>query len=388
MVDQSELRAMIDWLVDGAPPPKDAEGLVAACSERLCLAGIPLEVVAINGFFVHPQIRGTRISWTAERGTKLKTFDHLYMRSPDFLDTPLADMLENPQEIRYRFNDSDPETSSRYRSAYKNLGYSDVILLPLVNTDGTVTGNVEAGTKKVGGFTEEQYDALCAVLKPIARLKEYYTERFDKRFTLSTYMGREMSQKVLKGEIVLGEGEIISAVILFADLSGFTTISNRLGYDEILSRLNTFFAAIGDAVTQRGGEILKFIGDGILVIFAVTDDLDVQRAASEEALASIIDARSKLQARYSELTINFKASLHIGDFFFGNIGTNQRLDFTAIGPAVNFAARMLEEASSCKSGVVCSPEFLETTTKLKATQKLCRFRGFKQTQKIYMIDFS
>lgn len=141
-----------------------------------------------------------------------QTFDHNYIQSSHFLETPLADMLERPREMRYRFDDRDREKASRYRTAYKELGYTDLVLLPLTNVDGTVTGNLEIATKYNNGFSENELDALLRLQNPIARLKEYHTERFDKNFTLSTYLGREISRKVLKGQISLGSGETISAL--------------------------------------------------------------------------------------------------------------------------------------------------------------------------------
>ena len=191
---------------------------------------------------------------------------------------------------------------------------------------------------------------------------------------------------MLKGNIVLGGGETISAVVLFADITGFTRLSNELPSAEVLKTLNRFFAAIDVAVSQNNGEILKFMGDGVLAIFQTPDDLTAQESAASSALDAVAMARRALAKDDDGPAVDFRAALHIGDVFFGNIGSGSRLDFTAIGPTVNLASRMLDAASAEDAGTVCSDAFQQVAISLNATPIERHFKGFNAPSTIYLVD--
>ncbi len=385
MVDSIKVGSIVDWLVAGAPPPKSIEELLLECSSRLIDAGVPLSACVVNGIFVHPQIRGIRYSWTREKGVRRRTFDHSFMKSPEFLETPLSKMIENPEEIRFHFSSGKTRVTSRFQRAYKDLGYSDVLILPLVNTDGSATGNIEFSTKDAGGFNGQQVEALNALRNPIARLKEYHTEHFDKKYVLESYVGREPCKKILSGKVSRGEGEVVTAVVLFADLSGFTQIADASNYESVLGTLNSFFGIVGQNVEKYQGEILKFIGDGVLVIYSSSFSRDAQKAAAQCALATVEDIKKEMEAQFPEKHLSFKSSLHVGEVFLGNIGTESRLDFTAIGPAVNLTARMLEEATKQGIKMICSAAFQDLLDDVETVAMERELRGFKKSQKVYQI---
>jgi adenylate cyclase len=140
-------------------------------------------------------------------------------------------------------------------------------------------------------------------------------------------------------------GETISAVVWFSDLRGFTALSESLPNTALLDHLNTYFELTGAAVTKEGGEILKFIGDGVLAIFEITPDADTAdrcaaalRAAQSAHLAIASANRDRIADGAPE--IGWGLALNLGDVSYGNIGTPDRLDFTVVGPAVNHAARL------------------------------------------------
>ena len=382
MVNQSKLATIISWLVAGAQPPKSIDEIVEETALRLNDAGVAIDALVLNGLFIHPHFRGIQIRWTRKRGRSRETFTHDFMESHFFHKTSTFRVLETGRTQRFKFDDFDPAPDQAFEGGYKRSGITELVLLPLFNVDGSVTGVAEIGTKHPGGFTEDQFLALRRVQAPLARIKEYFTELFDKQITLATYVGEETSRKVLSGKIVLGDGETISAVVLFADIKGFTELSNARPSEEVLQVLNRFYAQIDAAVSRNNGEILKFMGDGVLVIFPTPDDLTAQEAAASAAVDSVALARQSL----SDPKLEFRASLHIGEVFFGNIGSGNRLDFTAIGPTVNLASRMLEEASRREAGTVCSTEFKAIALGLSAEKIECDFRGFNAPIEIFVID--
>ena len=139
-------------------------------------------------------------------------------------------------------------------------------------------------------------------------------------------------------------------------------------------------------MSKNNGEILKFMGDGALVLFQTPDDLTAQEAAASSAVDAVATVRRELAEMGTTPPIEFRASLHIGDVFFGNIGSGQRLDFTAIGPAVNLTSRMLGKASSLNVRTVCSKDFqrLGVGQELEAVE--CQFKGFKEPATIYIVE--
>jgi adenylate cyclase len=386
MTDQTKLQSIISWLVAGAQPPKSLEGIVEECARRMNGAGIPVDAFAVNGVFIHPQIPGIRTIWTNKNGVRRVTFSHDFKKSPSYLDTPIADATITKRSLRFRAGESPTDATPEMIRKYWEAGYTDTLFLPLFNFDGTSTGGLEVATKNKNGFTDDHITALRRLQAPLARMKEYFTERFDKQITLATYVGEEISRKVLKGNIVLGDGETISAVVLFADIKGFTHLSNTRSSGEVLKVLNRFYAAIGEAVERNNGEILKFLGDGVLVIFPTPDDLTAQEAATGSALDAVTLAREILAGQDETPVVEFRAALHIGDLFFGNIGSGSRLDFTAIGPTVNLASRMLDEVSRRNGLTICSREFKAVAIGLTAQPVECSFRGFDHSVEVFVLQ--
>lgn len=386
MVDQVKLAAFSSWLMAGAQPPKPIEAVVEESAARLRAAGLPLDVLIVNGLFIHPDIRGIQIRWTARNGVRRVTFRHAYFESSDFAATPISRTIATGRSMRFELARQDPGTDTAYAAAFRASGYTDILVLPLINFDGTISGCIEFATRTAKGFTQEDITALRRVQAPLARMKEFFTERFDKQITLATYVGDATSRKVLSGQIVRGDGETISAVILFADIKGFTALSNRTASAEVLQVLNRFFDVIDTAVTRNNGEILKFLGDGVLVIFPTPDDLTAQEAAAQSAMAAVTEARETLAEQTGPSQIAFRAALHMGDVFFGNVGSRNRLDFTAIGPAVNLCARMLHEASSRDARTLCSAQFRTIAIGLTGTPFTCEVAGFEKPVEFHVLD--
>jgi adenylate cyclase len=189
---------------------------------------------------------------------------------------------------------------------------------------------------------------------PLTRLVDSYVLRLNAVNIISTYVGRDAGERVLNGRIRRGDAEEISAVIMFADLKGFTDLSNRQPASAVLEALNRFFDAFEEPIREHGGEILKFMGDGLLAIFPIREHGRGDAAATADACAATDAARESLGGPDAEIA--FRSALHIGRLSYGNMGASLRLDFTAIGPAVNLAARLLSVASSLGRDDVCSAE--------------------------------
>jgi class 3 adenylate cyclase len=161
---------------------------------------------------------------------------------------------------------------------------------------------------------------------------------------LEAYLGKRSAARVMAAPLRRNVGETIQAALLFADLRGFTALSEANPPTMVISALDAWFDRIAGAVHAFGGEVLKFIGDGILAIFPVTGD--TPRGACDAALRAVTAARAGMVHLDQERNkqglppLSFGAALHLGEILWGNIGAADRLDFTAIGPAVNLVSRL------------------------------------------------
>ena len=188
---------------------------------------------------------------------------------------------------------------------------------------------------------------LERINRPLARITEAYLLRVNAAYVLSAYVGRNGGDQVLKGKIHRGDGEEIEASILFTDIAGFTELSNAMTGPDVVAMLNDAFDLMVPAVESRGGEILKFLGDGFFAIFphegtgGLAKTADAARAAVAESEAAV--AGAPVGER-----VAFRSAIHAGRFHYGNIGGANRLDFTAIGRPVNYTARLLAAASTLK----------------------------------------
>jgi adenylate cyclase len=386
MVRESALASIVDWLVAGAPPPRSLESLIEELATRLRKAELPIDSANVNIFNIHPIFPGTAVVWTSKRGVRRKTYSHEFMASATYRNTPIFNCINMRRMLRYRFDSSDPETESDTRITYLKAGYTDLLLLPLFDSDGTINKAVLFGTKSQGGFGQDEVASLRRLQSPLARLVETFSDKMEKATALSTYVGKNISNKVLKGHIARGQGEAIPAVLLFVDLVGFTAFSNAHPSAEVVKTLNDFYEIVHEAVLAGNGEILKFIGDGALVIFPVPDDPTAQRSVAQDALNSIADARLACLNRDDGESFAFRASLHIGEVFYGNIGSKERLDFTAIGPAVNLASRLLDEASELNAVTVCSEDFSKLLDPSQATEVKRPLKGFDETVSVFVLE--
>ena len=181
---------------------------------------------------------------------------------------------------------------------------------------------------------------------------------------MDTYVGSRTGRKILDGAVRRGDSETIRAALWFSDLRDFTRLSETLSSEEMLTLLNQYFEEVGAAVTERGGEILRFIGDAMLIVFPVYEERS-QSQACRAALGAALDAVVKLgevnqQRRHESLpAIRFGVGLNTGEVVYGNVGALNRLDYTVIGPAVNMAARLEGLTKTVGRAIVFSRQFAD-----------------------------
>jgi adenylate cyclase len=214
-------------------------------------------------------------------------------------------------------------------------------------------------------FTADEAARLREAARFAAAPLAALTARATLTAALEAYLGRRSAARVLSGPLRRGVGETIEAALLFADLRGFTALSETSPPSAVISALDAWFDRIAGSVHAFGGEVLKFMGDGVLAIFPVAGASP--RSACDAALKAVAAARSGMahldeaRGRDGLAPLPFGVALHLGEVLWGNIGAADRLDFTAIGPAVNLVSRLEGLCRPLDRAVLISGAFAAAT---------------------------
>ncbi|MFP6748434.1 MAG: adenylate/guanylate cyclase domain-containing protein [Alphaproteobacteria bacterium] len=372
-IDAGRIGALIDWLIGGALPPAPLSAIVTEICEQLGAAGVRLDMLETGVMTLHPVVPGAHIIWRRKRPILEQAHSRDILRSEMFVNSPSDLVLRNGRTVRCRLREGEPMNDHPFVEHRRMRGYRDAIFFPLPQTTGE-RHVFAAFTKEEDGWTDAEFDALRQIQAPFARVLEAKTLATSTETLLSTYVGRGAGGRILNGQIEPGDIDEISAVIFFAHLKNFTKLSNEVPARQVIQTLNRFFATFEGSIREQRGEILKFVGDGILALFPTPDDYHAQKAAVRGALISIDTARETLNSL--DDFPGFRAALHVGDVAYGNVGGRERLDFTAIGPTVNFAARLLSHASEIDADLVASDAVTRYIDDRKFEKQESSFKGF------------
>jgi adenylate cyclase len=363
MIDVDRL---YEWLVDGAPGAAGSPEVLQRVGEDLTAAGVRLFRAAAFVRTLHPSVMGRRFVW--QRGAaevEVVAPPHAILATKEYVDSPVNIVTTTGREMRCRL-DVDMPLEYEILEQQRRAGVTDYVCLPLPFLSGEIHA-VSYATDTPGGFSDEEVAALRKVTRPLSRLAEILALRRTATALLDAYVGRDAGERILRGQIRRGHTESIRCVIWFSDLRGFTSMSGGAAPSAIIDVLNRVFDCQVPAVERHGGEVLKFMGDGMLAIFPV-DDARPAAAVCAQALAATSDAFAALDALNGERAtagdppLAFGVSLHLGDVAYGNIGGAVRLDFTAIGPAVNLAARIEGLTARLGKRLLVSDAFARAST--------------------------
>ena len=353
-----DIRTVVDWLAGGATSAAGSEDVLAELCQRLLECGLPLWRVAVFVNTPHPDIMGRSFVWQQQTGVKVTAAPFELMQTATYLDSPVVAVYASRQPIRRRIADPGCPDDFPIVRDLRAEGATDYAAFPLLFFDGTVHVATWT-TRQPGGFTAKQFADLEAVVAPLARVAEIRALRRTAWNLIDTYVGHQIGEKIFAGKIRRGYVEAIRAAIWLSDMRGFTALSERLPPQELIDLLNRYFGAQVPAILEHGGEVLKFMGDGLLAIFPIGSEADAG-AICRRALA----CAREVEARIAELppaaeneATRFRLALHAGEVMYGNIGGGNRLDFTCIGPAVNLAARLEKVAAKLGETIVASADF-------------------------------
>jgi len=355
----SDIRRVLDWLAGGALSGPNSADVLAQLCQHMVEADIPLWRAAVFVTTLHPDVLGRRFLWQAESGVTTSEALHELTETDDFRKSPFATVYATREALRRRLADPDCPIDFDVLRDLRAQGVTDYAAHPLLFTDGSIHVATWA-TRQPGGFTPKQFADLESVIAPLARVAEIRALRRTAGNLIDTYVGHQTGERIMSGKIRRGYVEAIRAAIWLSDMRGFTTLSERLPPQALIDSLNVYFGCQVPAILEHGGEVLKFMGDGLLAIFPIGEH-DETDAVCQRALAGAREVRQRVADLPPQTDgadpIRFGLALHVGEVMYGNIGGGNRLDFTCIGPAVNLAARLEKVASKAAETIVASVDF-------------------------------
>ncbi len=307
---------------------------------------------------LHPLYLGHSLYWWRGEGVSMMPRPHGFEHSTEFLESPYKASLDRGGPLRVRLKDVGDPGFPLLRDL-KARGGTDFINA-LIPAHGMMTPGVSWTSDAPDGFSKKDIALLTALTSFLGPPFALRAERRTVRIMLETYLGAGPGDEVMAGAVQHGDTREIEAVILQTDLRGFTAKSLAWPPSALLVALDAYFEAVVDAVHDQGGDVLKFIGDGVLAVFPVNRDHTASEAArramqaARNALANLDEKNSREAKRWGGEPLAMTASIDIGDVVYGNIGGRSRLDFTIIGPAVNRGSRMLDQAKHLGKSPIAS----------------------------------
>ena len=335
---------LYDWLAEAGLSNKPLKEVLEGFCAQINDSGIDLSRALIATAALDPSIRAQSLTWEREGGTQHANFPH-GESSIAWRDGPLAMMIRTGTGMLRRHLDQ-PLAADDFLlfSELKDQGLTDWVAFAhwfhwdAEHIEGGGMGMVSSwATRNPEGFSEAQMAYLRPRVRALAATVKSLVVVESACDVLSAYVGEDAGHRVMRGAITRGSVDNVRAVLMFADLRGFTRYSAEQPIDETLATLNDSFDCVGEAIAAQGGQILKFMGDGVLAIFLLDQDQPDETVA-HKAITAAIEAQRLLTAAALPLALDI--ALHVGTVNYGNIGTSRRLDFTVIGQAVNEVARM------------------------------------------------
>ena len=354
------MHPLIRWLMTDARRHADPNRFLEAFANELRACRVDVARITTGVPILHPQIFSFSGLWELGNGTTERLYRADLAPAVTASNSPIPVAYQGGGPIRCDL--TAPPTPGEFTvlEELRAGGYTDYIVYAVPFADGSFKA-LSLATKNARGFGDDELALFAAMIPAVAFNLEVQALRRTARTLLDTYVGQQSGGRVLEGQIRRGSGETIRAVIWLCDLRGFTSLSEALPRDALIDLLNGYFGPMCDAVAAEGGEVLKFIGDAMLAIFPIGEDAG---ATCARALAAATRAQAALAAENEQRAaaglplIEYGLALHVGDVMYGNIGSDTRLDFTVIGPAVNLTARIESMCRQLGRQLLLSSDFV------------------------------
>jgi len=381
---------IIDWLFSDGRLIEKEENFVGELALRLSQSGAPVDRLLISMLMLNPQVISVSHTWLKSDGiTTTFEADHEIRKTEKYIGSPLQQLFDTGKKVRQRL-DQLPVDAHRAYTELAEQGFVDYLALP-VHFGQTLGCAIIIATRAESGFSNHDIENFRQIRSFLAPVLEVYSLRHQSVSLLNTYVGKRTGKKILAGMIKRGDADTIHAALWFSDLRDFTYLTETLSTQQILNLLNEYFEVVSAAVSARGGEILRFIGDAMLVVFPIDDRVN-DKSACRAAIEAAIDAQAGLASLnyqrqcHHECDIRFGVGLNIGEVIYGNVGAVDRLDFTVMGPVVNRTARLESLTKTLGPSILFSRDFadlLDRPTRFLGDHQM---KGIREAQSVFALE--
>ncbi len=387
--------AISSWITREATVAVDPHRLMEGLGRMLNAAGVPVVRINIAAATLSTQHRGIDVTWWRERGVSIATVEHGAEGETAFGRSAVAALLADDLVFaRWRIETGDGCNRIPTLEALRQQGCTDYLLDAVEFPPDTAIRGVglSYATDRPGGFSEsdvariaEHRDALGLVVLRMSLSRSMHN-------LLGAYVGERTADRIMAGQVRRGQGELMEAAILLVDLKGFTAAADREDPLRLVGWLDEHLEALGRSVDCNGGEILKFTGDGFLAVFPVLQPGASPCRACEGALAAARAGLAHNRALEAERgavgqpALAADLALHFGQVVYGNIGTANRLDFTAIGRAVNEASRIETLCDTTGRHILLSDSFARRCASGPIDLGLFPLRGVATPQRLWTVS--
>ena len=313
---------VIDWLLREGRLNADPLQLIDALAARLVIAGVPLWRLRLAFFTLHPQLAAWAYVWVRGRETTVEMIPYDVRQTDAYIGSPAQKMIQTGAMVRHRL-DRLAEGDHRLLHQLAAEGGIDYALLPLRFADGSLNVLVLT-TDDPRGFGDRHLADFGALSHALAPVLEVAATRRLAETLLDTYVGHRTGRRILGGQVRRGAAETIEAALWYADLRDFTPLTETLPSAQLLTMLNQYFESVAAAVGAHGGEILRFIGDAMLIVFPAGAQRDLA-AACRDATDAALDAFARVEAvnhgrrAAGGPEIRFGVGLNAGEVVYGNV---------------------------------------------------------------------
>ncbi|HEY1780198.1 MAG TPA: adenylate/guanylate cyclase domain-containing protein [Roseiarcus sp.] len=362
------------WAVREGLRGADAYHLFDGYCQRLVIDKVPLWRAQAAMETLHPQWNGYGYTWRRdlnaiepESYAHTDENDRLLFASPFYALMQRALAGENAPSLRRRVAASSSERDFPILQEFHERGVTDyfaqIFAYGAAGDRSQGTGIAYSfATDRMGGFSDDDATLVQSTLPALSLAMKAHAGRVIAAGLLATYLGEDAGRRVHAGSIMRGSVDNLRAVIWYADIRGFTAVSDAAPGPVVVELLNDVFEILTASLRERGGQVLKFIGDAMLAIFPFeeADRSETCRRALDAAIEamSAIDALNAARTAAGAPLASVDLALHLGDVLYGNVGATDRLDFTVIGPAINEAARIEALCEPLGRAVLVSAEFV------------------------------
>ncbi len=396
MAENTLIQGIGEWLVDQALSEPDIIEMFNDVCHRLYGAGVPVARARVSWSTLHPLFQAETALWERGSAPKLEQFRHQNDRTEEYYKSPMHFMFENQVNVLRRNLDGPNKLIDfPILEELVEQGLTDYLTIAteFISTsnsdDGKQYGLIVAwSSDRPGGFSDQDIAALQKIQRRFAVACKAAIQSRIASNIVETYLGKNAGKQVLDGAIKRGDGYDTQAVVWYSDLRNSTALADTMVPDDYFALLNEYFECTAASVIQKGGEVLDFIGDGVLAIFPYSDEDAFKKAtcAATKALRQALQMTTQLNVarkKNGQVAIQFGVALNAGKVMFGNIGVEERLSFSVIGPTVNEVSRIEAMTKAVEANALVTPEIASIEPEQWVSTGVHRLVGVSQEIELF-----